>query len=133
MRLRDGAGVAEVAAAFGCRGRRSVAWGASGRCEAGRSDRRLGFYERDRIGRGLAAGESIRAIARELGRAPSTISREVNRCGGGGRYRALAAERKALERSRRPKPTKWLLAPAAVEAGLEQRWSPEQIAAQAPR
>jgi transposase, IS30 family len=135
MRLRDGASVCEVAAAFGCSrktvGRVRGEW-ALRRRAAARSDRRLGFWERERISRGLAAGESIRLIAGELGRAPSTISREVNRCGGRRRYRALAAERKALERSRRPKSTKLARCPrlrAAVQAGLERRWSPEQISA----
>jgi transposase, IS30 family len=139
MLLRDGAGVAEVAAAFGCSrktvGRVRGEWALRGRA-GGRSDRRLGFDERERISRGLAAGESVRAIAGELGRAPSTISREVSRCGGRRRYRALAAERKALERSRRPKQGKLAGCPglrAAVEAGLERRWSPEQISARLRR
>jgi transposase, IS30 family len=96
------------------------------------SERRLCFEERERISRGLAAGESFRAIARELGRAPSTVGREVGgregRCG----YRALAAHRRALGRLERPKPTKLSRCPrlcAAVEAGLLKRWSPQQISA----
>jgi IS30 family transposase len=92
----------------------------------------LRFDERERISRGLASGESARAIARALGRAPSTITREIDRCGGRRRYRALAAERCAAERSGRPKQTKLCRSPRlcrAVEQGLERRWSPQQIAA----
>ena len=52
---------------------------------------RLRFVEREVISRGLAAGESFRSIARSLGRAPSTVSREVASCGGRARYRAQRA------------------------------------------
>ena len=61
--------------------------------------------EREEISRGIARGESARAIGRVLGRSHTTISREINRCGGR-RYRAHAAERSAWERARRPRPTK---------------------------
>lgn len=93
---------------------------------------RLSFAERERISRGLAEKESARAIARALGRAPSTISREIARAGGRRRYRALAAERAACERLWRPKPRKLASRPRlceAVEAGLAARWSPQQISA----
>ena len=93
---------------------------------------RLSFAEREQISRGLAAGLSARAIARRLARAPSTISREITRCGGRGRYRALSAERHAAERARRPKPTKLSCCPQLceqVEAGLLEFWSPHQISA----
>jgi IS30 family transposase len=93
---------------------------------------RLSFAERERIALGLAAGKTMRQIARELGRSASTVSREVGRCGGRGGYRALAAERAARRRSRRPKPTKLERSPrlrAAVEAGLCEFWSPAQISA----
>jgi transposase, IS30 family len=93
---------------------------------------RLCFAERERISRGLAAGESLREIARDLGRAPSTISREVGgrsgRCG----YRATTAQRRAIARLRRPKQSKLSRCPrlcAEVEAGLLRRWSPQQISA----
>jgi IS30 family transposase len=87
--------------------------------------------EREEISRGIAAGDSLRVIARRLGRAPSTVSREVARHGGRRRYRACRADREALQRMRRPKVEKLARCPrlrAVVEAKLELRWSPEQIA-----
>ena len=68
-----------------------------------RSVLRLSLAEREEISRGLAAGWSIRAIAAELGRAPSTVCREVNANGGRRRYRALPADRAAERRALRPK------------------------------
>ena len=59
----------------------------------GSSDLRLTLAEREEISRGLAAGLSLRAIAAGMGRAPSTVCREVNANGGRGHYRALHAER----------------------------------------
>jgi transposase, IS30 family len=96
-----------------------------------RSPLRLSLVEREEISRGLAAGESLRAIGRRLGRAPSTISREVSRNGGRQRYRACPAERAMGRRAKRPKPAKLATCErlrAVVEAKLEQRWSPQQIA-----
>jgi IS30 family transposase len=98
------------------------------------SGRRLSFAERERISRGIAAGESDSEIARALGRHRATIGREIRACGGGRRqrYRALAGERAARARARRPKLDKLSSFPrllAAVEAGLQARWSPQQIAA----
>jgi IS30 family transposase len=95
-----------------------------------RSPLRLSLCEREEISRGLAGGASLRVIAARLGRAPSTIMREVGANGGRRRYRALPADRAALRRMRRPKPAK--LATCArlrtvVEAKLQERWSPEQI------
>jgi transposase, IS30 family len=95
-----------------------------------RSPLRLSLCEREEISRGLAGGESFRSIAARLGRAPSTISREVATNGGRRRYRALPADRAALRRMRRPKPAK--LATCArlrmvVEAQLREHWSPQQI------
>jgi transposase, IS30 family len=92
---------------------------------------RLSLAEREEISRGLAAGKSLRTIAAGLGRAPSTVSREVARSGGRRRYRALAADRAAWARACRPKQTKlarWPGLRAMVEDKLELRWSPEQIA-----
>ena len=92
---------------------------------------RLSLDEREEISRGLAAGLSLRAIAEVLGRAPSTVSREVAGNGGRSRYRALAADRAAWTRACRPKQTKlsrWPGLRAMVEDKLELRWSPEQIA-----
>ena len=56
------------------------------------NDRHLSLAEREEISRGLAAGLSLRTIAHELGRAPSTVSREVSANGGRAGYRALVAE-----------------------------------------
>jgi IS30 family transposase len=96
-----------------------------------RSPLRLSLAEREDISRGLAAGESLRAIAVRLDRAPSTICREVQANGGRRCYRAVAADESAWRRASRPKEQKlagsellrWL-----VEAALERRWSPQQIA-----
>jgi transposase, IS30 family len=99
--------------------------------ELRRSDLRLSLAEREEISRGLVAGESCRGMARRLRRAPSTVSREVARNGGRGEYRACEAERTAFARARRPKPTKLGSFPQlrhAVEALLQLRWSPQQIA-----
>ena len=60
-----------------------------------RSELRLSLEEREEISRGLAAGDSIRAIAEALGRSPSTVCREVNANGGRNKYRALLADRAA--------------------------------------
>ena len=62
----------------------------------------LSVTEREEISRGLAAGESLRCIAGRLGRAPSTISRELARNGGRRAYRAHRADRDAWQRARRP-------------------------------
>jgi IS30 family transposase len=56
-----------------------------------RPERCLSFEEREEISRAIARGRSARAIARALGRSHTTIAREINRCGGRGRYRAQAA------------------------------------------
>jgi len=96
-----------------------------------RSRLSLTLAEREEISRGLASGHSVRAIASALGRAPSTVSRELKRNGGHRRYRAHAADQAAWERARRPKPCKLALnRPLAktVAGLLRQRWSPWQIA-----
>jgi IS30 family transposase len=96
------------------------------------SGRYLSVAEREEIALGVAAGRSLRQIAARLGRAPSTVSREVARNGYRGRYRyrALAAQAQAEFRARRPKTAR--LAGNArlrdwVQARLEERWSPEQV------
>ncbi len=71
-----------------------------------RYPRHLSFTEREEISRGVAAGESLRSIAGRLGRAPSTVCREVARNGGRHRYRAQRADRAALRWARRPKVSK---------------------------
>jgi transposase, IS30 family len=99
--------------------------------ESVRSPLRLSLSEREEISRGLAGGESFRAIAQRLGRASSTIVREVAANGGRRRYRACMADRAAVRRMRRPKRSKLASCArlrAAVEATLERRWSPQQIA-----
>ncbi len=95
-----------------------------------RSRRQLSLYEREEISRGLAVGVSLRFIARELRRAPSTISREVARHGGKINYRATAADEKAWNKARRPKPCLLATNPQLeqlVTEKLELDWSPEQI------
>ena len=95
-----------------------------------RSPLRLSLREREEFSRGLAGGESLRMIARRLGRSSSTVSREVALNGGRRRYRACSADKAAVRRMRRPKPSKLAACArlrAAVEAKLELRWSPTQI------
>ena len=94
------------------------------------SPRRLSLGEREEISRGLAADESLRCIARRLGRAASTVSREVAGNGGRVRYRAAQAHQTSRHRAQRPKPAK--LASnhrlrTVVEDKLERWWSPLQI------
>ena len=96
--------------------------------ERRRSPLRLSLTEREEISRGVAGGESFRAIAGRLGRAPSTISREVAINGGRRRYRACRADTGALARACRPKAAKLATCErlrAVVEARLEKRWSPQ--------
>jgi IS30 family transposase len=100
-----------------------------------RAQRSLSMAEREEVSRGVAAGEPCRQIAARLGRAPSTVSRELARNGGRHRYRAQAADAAAFRRAQRPKPAKLLLEPrlrAVVEAKLALRWSPQQIAGWLP-
>lgn len=96
-----------------------------------RAARALSLAEREEISRGLAADESCRAIARRLGRAPSTVSREIRRHGGPLDYRAARADRAAWQRARRPKRCRLAThAPLrrVVAAKLRADWAPEQIA-----
>jgi IS30 family transposase len=91
----------------------------------------LSLIEREEISRGLVAGRSLRAIAAQLGRAPSTISREVDRNGGADRYRAALSDQSAWERALRPKRCKLACHPSlrrTVSGKLRRKWSPEQIA-----
>src|SRR3979411_2815256 len=90
----------------------------------------LRLEEREEISRGIAAGQSIRQIAHGLGRAPSTVSREIRRNGGSQRYRASRADRSAWERALRPKPCRLALHRELrwrVAQKLALQWSPEQI------
>ena len=85
------------------------------RREPRRSPLRLSLAEREEISRGLAAGQSVRAIARTVGRDPSTVCREVAANGGRERYRACAADRRAVRLLRRPKPAKLAVCPRLRE------------------
>ena len=69
-----------------------------------RAARSLQALEREEISRGLAAGLAVREIARRLGRAASTVSREIDRNGGAPGYRAADADARAWQRARRPQP-----------------------------
>jgi len=96
-----------------------------------RSRLALTSAEREEISRGIVAGQSIREIARTLGRAASTVSREVRRNGGRARYRAVEADKSAWDRGRRPKQCKLALngrLARLVASKLKMNWSPEQIA-----
>ena len=95
-----------------------------------RSALALALAEREEISRGLASGGSMRAIAARLGRAASTVSREVERNGGREGYRAAMAEERAWRGARRPK--RCLLCVNdrlrdLVAEKLKEDWSPEQI------
>jgi transposase, IS30 family len=95
---------------------------------------RLSATEREEIRSGLDGGESFRALGRRLGRAPSTICREVNANGGRDAYRGWRAHRRASDLARRPKVAKLAGCPrlrAQVETWLENElWSPACISAQ---
>ncbi len=96
-----------------------------------RSRLSLTLAEREEISRGVVAGHSLRLIAASLGRAPSTISREINRNGGRRDYRASKADQAAWDRAHRPKRCKLVEHRALariVAKKLKQLWSPEQIA-----
>jgi IS30 family transposase len=91
---------------------------------------RLTLEEREEISLGLRQGDTLTAIASRLGRAVSTVSREVADNGGRQHYRAWRAHRRARERARRPKPAKLACPRLAgqVEAWLRMWWSPEEVA-----
>jgi len=99
--------------------------------ERRRSSLVLTLSEREEISRGVVIGHSIRCIASSLGRAPSTVSRELNRNGGRRRYRASKADQAAWDRAHRSKTCKLaknrVLARVVAEK-LQLEWAPEQIA-----
>ena len=134
-RWKSGQCVADIARALGRRNKSGVYRilalnGGISPAPRRRAPVALRLGEREEISRGIAAGRSIRRIARDLGRAPSTISREIKRNGGCSAYRASEADTRAWERALRPKPCR-----LARHAGLRWRvahklalqWSPEQI------
>jgi transposase, IS30 family len=138
-RVACGESQPEIAHAVGCTTRtvrRVVA--AAGGTPSRRSRRRprsplrLSLVEREEIRAGIAAGASFRAIARRIGRAPSTVSREVGGVAGRGSYRATRAEDRACLAALRPKRSKLAASPRlrrAVVALLERRFSSQQISA----
>ena len=96
-----------------------------------RSRRTLSTAEREEISRGVATSRSLRSIAASLNRAPSTVSREINRNGGRQHYRANVADKAAWDRAHRPKTCKLARNPALariVASKLQLAWSPRQIA-----
>jgi len=90
----------------------------------------LTIDEREQILLGINRGDTFTAIAGQLGRTVSTISREVKRGGGRCEYSAWRAHERARQQTRRPKPFK--LRPGRlleeVASRLEQLWSPDEIA-----
>ncbi len=95
-----------------------------------RSRLALTLAEREEISRGVVSGCSIRSMALLLGRAPSTVSREIRRNGGRGRYRASQADQAAWDRAGRPKTCKLVENRALayiVATKLQLEWSPQQI------
>ncbi len=96
-----------------------------------RSRRALSLSDREEISRGVAAGVSLRSVARSLGRSASTVSRELKRNGGRRQYRATAADKRAWDRALRPKLCKLARHEELrqlVAARLFDNWSPQQIA-----
>jgi IS30 family transposase len=101
-----------------------------------RAARVLSLAEREEISRGLSAQRSLRQIAASMGRAASSISREVRRHGGAKAYRALYADGRAWQRAERPKACVLKVRPglcAVVTQKLQRRWSPRQIAGWLPK
>ncbi|MCP4316180.1 MAG: IS30 family transposase [Hyphomicrobiales bacterium] len=99
--------------------------------ERRRSRLALTLGEREEISRGLKARYSLRVIARQLRRSPSTISREVQRNGGRLTYRATASDAAAWDRALRPKLCKLACQPVlcrTISGKLQRKWSPQQIA-----
>ena len=96
-----------------------------------RSPLALSLAEREEVSRGVVAGLSMRSIAAALGRAASTVSREIRRNGGRRHYRANQADKTAWDRARRPKTCKLAHNRAlanTVAKKLQLEWSPRQIA-----
>jgi IS30 family transposase len=90
----------------------------------------LTALDREGISRGIAEGFSSAFIGRRLGRDRSVISREMERCGGRGKYSAVEAQERADAQMARPKPRKLAVNKPlhdAVNEGLGKKWSPEQI------
>ena len=134
-RWKQGQTLAEISGALGGRAKSSLfdalqkSGGIAPR-QRTRSSAHLSAQEREEISRGLVAGNSVRSLARQLGRNPSTISREISRNGGSKDYRAAAADQRAWRQAERPK--QCVLARnerlrTAVADRLQHQWSPQQI------
>ena len=127
-------GAAEAAGSYRKQGARWLAACGGVRPRRGRNlkGRCLTFAEREEIAIGIAAGHTLRDIAKALNRSPSTITREIARNREpSGRYRARSAHAAAYHRASRPKPSKLATNPSlreTVEKSLTERHSPEQIA-----
>jgi IS30 family transposase len=134
IRWKDGQSLSEIGGALGkhagsIHGVLSAHGGITPR-ERCRRPNALTVAEREEISRSLATGCSLRSIATQLGRAHSTICREVKRNGGAKRYRAASADQTAWERARRPTSCKFAINKqlnALVAKRLAQDWSPQQI------
>jgi IS30 family transposase len=90
----------------------------------------LSLAEREEISRGVASLLSDRKIAARIGRAPSTVSRELSRNGGREHYRAAVADERAWAAAQRPKACRLASRPqlrSMVAKKLALNWSPEQI------
>ena len=135
--VRSGVGVGGAAVAAGVSAGKGRVWfaqagGVKSNGAGPVSGRYLSVAEREEIAVGVAAGQSCRQIAAGLGRAVSTVSREIGRNGYRGRYRyrALAAQAQADNRARRPKTAKLAgndQLREVVGQRLGERWSPEQV------
>ena len=135
--VRSGLGLGEAAAAAGVSRSQAQRWfreagGVPPRGPVAGARRYLSLAEREEIALGLAQKLAYREIARRLGRPVSTVSREVarNSTRGRYRYRAVAAQARAEERARRPKPAKLAVNGRLrgwVQGKLEEDWSPEQV------
>ena len=134
-RWKQGQTLAEISAALGGRAKSSLfdalqKDGGIAPRQRTRSSAHLSAQEREEISRGLVGGSSVRALARQLGRSPSTISREINRNGGRKEYRAAAADQRAWREAERPK--QCVLAKnqrlrTVVAERLQHQWSPQQV------
>ena len=137
-RIAGGEGPSGVAAAVGVTVRtvfRVIAEAGGMPCRRVVSSCRLSLADREEISRGLQAADTYTVIAARIGRHVSTVSREVTAGGGRQAYRAWRADRQAGQRRSRPKAEKLAVVPAlaaAVEIGLRQGWSPEQISRRLP-
>ena len=137
--VRSGLSLRRAAEAAGVHRHQAEAWfreagGVAQIAPRAGGGRYLSLAEREEIAAGAAAGQGVRAIAARLGRAPSTVSRELRRNSspvkGRQRYRAVAAQARAEERARRPKPAKLAVNAELrgwVQQKLEKKWSPEEI------